>query len=86
MDLGSSLGRAVSADPRCCDAADIQVLEPIQIFIRTPTGSLLRGNQDAVIVEGSAIPHPQETRINLTLSEKVAVQFRFEFNVVDDRR
>lgn len=38
-----------------------------------------------VVPEGSTILHPQETRLVLTLPEKVAVQFRFEFNVVDDR-
>ncbi len=40
----------------------------------------------AVLSEGGTIIHPQETRIVLVLPEKVAVQFRFEFNVVDDRR
>ncbi len=40
----------------------------------------------AVIADGSTILHPQETRLVLALPEKVAVQFRFEFNVVDDRR
>jgi hypothetical protein len=40
----------------------------------------------AVIADGGTILHPQETRLVLGLPEKVAVQFRFEFNVVDDRQ
>ncbi|MFN9470900.1 hypothetical protein [Acidovorax sp.] len=39
----------------------------------------------AVVADGGTILHPQETRVVLSLPEKVAVQFRFEFNVVDDR-
>lgn len=40
----------------------------------------------AVVADGGTVLHPQETRVVVTLPEKVAVQFRFEFNVVDDRR
>lgn len=40
----------------------------------------------AVVAEGSTVLHPVETCLVLSLPEKVAVQFRFEFNVVDDRR
>lgn len=36
--------------------------------------------------DGETIFHPQETRLVLTLPDTVAVNFRFEFNVVDDRR
>lgn len=35
--------------------------------------------------EGDTIFHPQETRLVLTLPDTAAVNFRFEFNVVDDR-
>ncbi len=40
----------------------------------------------AIVADGGTILHPQETRVVVTLPEKVAVQFRFEFNVVDGRR
>lgn len=43
---------------------------------------VIRGDVQA---QGSTVLHPQETKLVLTLPEKVAVQFRFEFNVVDDR-
>lgn len=43
---------------------------------------VVRGEVQAA---GSTVLHPQETKLVLTLPEKVAVQFRFEFNVVDDR-
>ncbi|KRC25600.1 hypothetical protein [Acidovorax sp. Root219] len=35
--------------------------------------------------DGETIFHPQETRLVLTLPDTAAVNFRFEFNVVDDR-
>ena len=40
----------------------------------------------AVQSDGETIFHPQETRLVLTLPDTAAVNFRFEFNVVDDRR
>lgn len=42
-------------------------------------------SQGAVDSDGETIFHPQETRLVLTLPDTVAVNFRFEFNVVDDR-
>ena len=39
----------------------------------------------SIVASGGTIMPPQETRVVVTLPEKVAVQFRFEFNVVDDR-
>lgn len=39
----------------------------------------------AVQSDGETVFHPQETRLVLTLSDMAAVNFRFEFNVVDDR-
>lgn len=39
----------------------------------------------AVESDGETIFHPQETRLVLTLPDTAAVNFRFEFNVVDDR-
>ncbi|MFN9471188.1 MAG: hypothetical protein ACK59X_07060 [Acidovorax sp.] len=42
-------------------------------------------NRGAVESDGETIFHPQETRLVLTLPDMVAVNFRFEFNVVDDR-
>ena len=39
----------------------------------------------AVQSDGETIFHPHETRLVLTLPDTVAVNFRFEFNVVDDR-
>lgn len=42
-------------------------------------------SQGAVEGDGETIFHPQETRLVLTLPDTVAVNFRFEFNVVDDR-
>lgn len=40
----------------------------------------------AVQSDGETIFHPLETRLVLTLPDTAAVNFRFEFNVVDDRR
>lgn len=42
-------------------------------------------SQGAIDSDGETIFHPQETRQVLTLPDTVAVNFRFEFNVVDDR-
>lgn len=39
----------------------------------------------AVQSDGETVFHPQETRLVLTLPDMAAVNFRFEFNVVDDR-
>jgi len=39
----------------------------------------------AVQSDGGTIFHPQETSLVLTLPDTAAVNFRFEFNVVDDR-
>ncbi|MDP4078438.1 hypothetical protein [Acidovorax sp. A1169] len=43
-------------------------------------------SQGAVDIDGETIFHPQETLLVLTLPDIVAVNFRFEFIVVDDRR
>lgn len=40
----------------------------------------------AVQSDGETIFSPLETRLVLTLPDTAAVNFRFEFNVVDDRR
>lgn len=52
----------------------------------TSKDEVLTVEQGAVVAEGRTVLHPQETKVVLSLPEKVAVQFRFEFNVVDDRR
>jgi len=42
-------------------------------------------SQGAVESDGETNFHPQDTRLVLILPDTVAVKFRFEFNVVDDR-
>lgn len=51
----------------------------------TSKDEVLSVSHGAVVAEGSTVLHPQEARVVVTLPENVAVQFRFEFNVVDDR-
>lgn len=51
----------------------------------TSKDEALTVSHGTVSADGSTVLHPQETRVVVTLPEKVAVQFRFEFNVVDDR-
>lgn len=51
----------------------------------TSKDETLTVSHGTVSADGSTVLHPQETRVVVTLPEKVAVQFRFEFNVVDDR-
>lgn len=52
----------------------------------TSKEEVLAVEKGALVADGSTVLHPVETRLVLSLPEKVAVQFRFEFNVVDDRR
>lgn len=42
-------------------------------------------DEGRLVSDGHTVFHPQETRLILALPEAAAVQFRFSFDVVDDR-
>ncbi|KAF1049534.1 hypothetical protein [Xylophilus sp.] len=46
---------------------------------------MLTPSHGRVHVDGQTVFHSQTTKVILTLPEAAAVQFRFSFDVVDDR-